>query len=111
MTELRKHLPDISRWVESIDGVEAILNHGVSIISSSAGVHQGDPLASLLFSLALNPLILQIAREVPNLTQNAWFLDDGVLGGTKADLQSAVDIIKQKGPDMGHYHSIDKSQI
>ena len=53
MGEVRKHLPDISYLPESIYGVEAVLNLGDTTILSTAGagVHQGDPLASLLFSL------------------------------------------------------------
>ena len=87
--EVRKTMPDIARWVESMYGVEALLNFGDSVIVSSCGVHQGDPLASSLFSLALHPLVIHLATEIPNLTENAWFLDDGVLGGCKDALQQA----------------------
>ena len=60
--EVRRHMPDISHWVESIYSVEAVLNLGDSTISSTTGVHQGDPLASLLFALALHPVIMAIVR-------------------------------------------------
>ena len=69
MAEVRKHLPDIAYWVESMYGVEAFLNMGDISILSSAGVHQGDPLASLLFSLALLPLVDLLAREMTELLE------------------------------------------
>ena len=111
MVEVRKHLPDISYWVESIYGVEAVLNLGNSTISSTAGVHQGDPLASLLFSLALLPVVEDIVRAVPSLKQNSWFLDDGALGGNKNDLQQAIDILSQQGPDRGLHLNASKSMV
>ena len=111
MVEVRKHFPDIAHWAESIYGVEAVLNLGDSTISSSAGVHQGDPLASLLFALALLPVVENIVRAVPNLKQNTWFLDDGALGGEKADLQLAIDILKQQGPERGLHLNAEKSMV
>jgi hypothetical protein len=99
MAEVRKHLPDISYCLESMYGVEAVLNQGDITILSTAGVHQGDPLASLLFSLALFPVIEQVARKVPGLAENAWFLDNGALGGSKLDLQQAIDVLCEQGPE------------
>ena len=64
-------------------------------------IHQGDPLASLLFSVNLQPIIETITTEVPGLKVNAWYLDDGTLAGTMADLQKAVDIILREGPARG----------
>ena len=95
MVEIRTHLSDISYWVESIYGAEDVLNMGDASILSSAWVHQGNPLAYMLFSLALLPLEKRLAREIPNLVTNEWFLDDGALGGRQKDLLQAVDILRQ----------------
>ena len=111
MLEVRKHLPDIAYWVESVYGVEAVLNLGDSTILSEGGVHQGDPLASMIFSLGLLPLVELLARDIPTLTENAWFLDDGALGGCKQDLQKAIDILRQHGPERGLHLSSLKSMI
>ena len=108
--EVRKQFPEISRWVESVYGTEAHLNHGDSTILSKAGLHQGDPLAGLLFSLGLNPVINKI-NEIENMLKNAWFLDDGSLGSNKEGLQAAVDIIVQEGPSRGLYLSPENSQV
>jgi hypothetical protein len=109
--EVRRHMPDISHWVESIYSVEAVLNLGDSTISSTTGVHQGDPLASLLFALALHPEIMAIVRAVPTLKQNSWFIDDGALGGNKYDLQQAIDILCQQGPERGLHLNATKSMV
>ena len=49
MEKVRKHFPDISHLVESTYGVEVVLNLGDTVILSSTGVHQDDPLASADF--------------------------------------------------------------
>ena len=61
--------------------------------------------------MALQPLVLILANEIPSLTENAWFLDDGVLGGNHTDLQRAVDILNREGPERGLHLSLDKSQV
>ena len=86
-------------------GGEAELVFGDSPIPSSVGFHQGDPLASLLFSINLQPVVDMIRQEVPDLKLQVWYLDDGTLIGTKADLQKAVDIILREGPARGLFLS------
>ena len=95
--EMEKLFPDCLSWVLTCYGEEAELVFGNTVINSSVGFHQGDPLASLLFSVNLQPIIETITTEVPGLKVNAWYLDDGTL----ADLQKAVDIILREGPARG----------
>ena len=109
--EVEKLFPDCLKWVMTCYGIEAELNFGNRVISSSTGFHQGDPLASLLFSLTLHPVIEQIKRENPHLLLNEWFLDDGVLIGKKQELQAAIDIIEEQGPSRGLYLSRSKSTV
>ena len=45
-------------------------------IESRTGVQQGDPLGSLTFSLAIDPIIRSISTPV-----SLWYLDDGTLVG------------------------------
>ena len=104
-TEMDKLFPDCLSWVLTCYGGEAELVFGDSIIPSSVGFHQGDPLASLLFSINLQPVVDMIRQEVPDLKLQVWYLDDGTLIGTKADLQKAVDIILREGPARGLFLS------
>ena len=64
-------------------------------------MQQGDPLASLVFSLVLQPIIDTLEERVPGLKVNAWYLDDGTLVGTLDQLQEVVDILMEKGPRRG----------
>ena len=52
--------------VSSCYGTTSHLQFGPHQLSSSSGVHQGDPLAGLLFALTLQPVIEQIEAEVPD---------------------------------------------
>ena len=97
--------PDLIEWVLTCYNCEAKLIFGKTIILSQVGFHQGDPLASFLFSLTLQPIIAKIQERVPGLKLNEWYLDDGSLGGKKEQLQEVVDIILQKGPARGLFMS------
>ena len=92
--EVDQHFPDCIKWILTCYNMDAQLVFGDRIILSRMGFHQGDPLAGLLFSLVLQPIIDRINAEVPTLKFNGWFLDDGTVVGTKEELQRVVDIIK-----------------
>ena len=61
-SSLEEVFPDILRWVITCYGTNAVLMLGDTIILSECGFHQGDPLASLLFSLTLHPIIDRIVQ-------------------------------------------------
>ena len=109
--EVEKLFPDCLKWVLTCYKNEAELNFGNRVISSRTGFHQGDPLASLLFSLTLHPIIEKIKCELPALLLNDWFLDDGVMAGTRQELQTVVDILLEQGPPRGLYLSKQKSSV
>jgi hypothetical protein len=111
LAEVRNHFPDISHWIEASYGEESLLNFGGGSIRSKSGVHQGDPLAPLLFSLTLHPVVQQLEEQVPNLSQNSWFLDDGVLVGTQEALTAAWDILLVEGRPRGLIPSGEKSLV
>ena len=46
---------------------------------------------------------------MPFLKLNGWFLDDGMLGGTKEDLIRAIQIILEDGPVEGLTMSMEVS--
>ena len=97
--------PECLKWVLTCYGSEAELIFGSTIIYSRTGFHQGDPLASLLFSLTLQPIVDKIMQQVPSLLLNEWYLDDGAAVGNKEELQRVVDIILEHGPARGLFLS------
>ena len=102
---MEEAFPDLIEWVLTCYNCEAKLIFGKTIILSQVGFHQGDPLAGLLFSLTLHPIIMKIQQRIQGLKLNTWYLDDGSLGGNKRQLQGAVDIILQEGPARGLFLS------
>ena len=102
--------PSLSPWVESCYGVASVLNFGDTTILSTTGVQQGDPLGPLLFSLVEQPVIEQL-QEIEGLNQNSWYLDDGLLVGTKEALSEAWDLLVREGEPRGLYLSRDKSLV
>ena len=101
LKEVAEHFPELLNWVKTCYAAPSHLLFGKAAISSQCGFHQGDPLASLLFALVLHPIVLKIQHEVPSLSLNAWFLDDGTLVGDPSELGQVVDIIEEEGPVRG----------
>ena len=52
-----------------------------------------------------------IKEQVPTLIVNEWYLDDGVVVGSREDLQKVVDIILRHGPEKGLILSSSKSSV
>ena len=59
------------------------------MIQSASGVQQGDPLGSLLFALALNPLLLGIGSRHPSVFISAH-ADNCIITGPLTQVQAAV---------------------
>ena len=101
LEETARHFPECLAWVKTCYGAPSVLKFGPADILSALGLHQGDPLAGLLFCLALKPVVDAIEAQVPTLSLNAWYCDDGNLHGTKPELAAVVDIILQEGGPRG----------
>ena len=109
--QVRSHFPELSAWVEASYGVQAHLVFGSSVLQSCLGVHQGDPLATLLFSLALRPLACRIHDRLPNLKFHVWFADDGTVAGDIRSLAIIHDLLRDEGPALGLHLSSEKSSV
>ncbi|XP_047992700.1 uncharacterized protein LOC125231302 [Leguminivora glycinivorella] len=66
------------------------------LISSQVGAQQGDPLGPLIFCLAIQQTIVKLKSPL-----NAWYLDDGTIGGKPGevmeDLQLLIPALKNVG--------------
>ena len=101
LQKVAEHFPECLAWAETCYGATSFLKFGDFVLESATGVHQGDPLAGLLFCLVLMSVVDAIEEEVSTLTLNAWYLDDGHIIGTKAELAEVVDIIVREGEPRG----------
>ena len=101
LEEVKQHFPECLAWAITCYGAPSHLKFGKFSISSSSGLHQGDPLAGLLFCLALKPIVDAIQVEVPTLALNACYLDDMHMIGTAEELTAVVDIVLREGMPRG----------
>ena len=83
----------------------AHLFFGDSIIPSTTGVQQGDPLGPVLFSLAIHSLIKELVS-----TFNVWYLD-GTLGGSLQTVLADFTTILHQSPSLGLSLNISKCDV
>lgn len=113
LAELLLVFPEMARfgWFCYGAPAELVVRSSGDLIPNSMGAQQGCPLGPLLFCLVMQPLILLINREVPDLDLNRWYLDDGGLIGKSDDVRKAFDILHHHGPDRGLKMNLLKCQL
>ena len=67
--------------------------NGPVILSSQEGIHQGDPLGPVLFSIAVHQALLDLQTDNPGV-QVLAYLDDVFLVGPSSSVLSAFDQLK-----------------
>ena len=113
LSECSTDFPELLPWAIWCYSQHPILWHPLGRLCSEQGVHQGDPLAPLLFSLVLNLLVSEITSSAvcADLSFHAWYLDDGVLAGSRSMVLRALTIIQDQGPSLGLIKNIPNCEI
>jgi hypothetical protein len=88
------HLPEIVPWVLYCYKSHPRLWHVLGSLWSAAGVQQGDPLGPVIFALALHRLVIRL-DDVEGPIMNSWYLDDGILAGSRKALLECLGIIEE----------------
>ena len=88
LQEYANFFPELLPWASWCYSVQPLLWHPMGHLSSESGVQQGDPLGPLFFALVLHQIVSSIDAddECLHLLYQAWYLDDGVLAGTKSSV-------------------------
>ena len=79
-------------------------------INSSSGVQQGDPLGSVLFALALHPLLTKLAETHPDIFITAY-ADNIVFTGPMSLLKKVIPIFRQAANEVGLQLNLSESSI
>lgn len=109
LDSVRDAFPALTRWVSWCYGGPSHLQFGQSVVQSSGGVQQGDPLGPLLFAAALQPLAVELRNS--NLDMATFYLDDGILAGDLAAVSGALRHVQQRSAAMGLRLNLGKCDI
>ena len=99
MLAVKELISELLPWVLLAYESSFLLFYGKDTICSAEGVHQGDPLAPLLFCLTINSLVEQLCSKL-----NIWYLDDSPLGG-RQDFRLVEDKASKLGIVLNHSKS------
>ncbi|MDP7042212.1 MAG: tRNA dihydrouridine(20/20a) synthase DusA, partial [Gammaproteobacteria bacterium] len=88
--EVREHLPGISKWAEWCYASPSRLLFDGAAISSEVGCQQGDPLGPLLFSMAIQPILMELAG-IDGVDLMFSYLDDCCIAGECVAVAGAME--------------------
>ena len=97
LRQTANHAPSLIRFVNALyaKGMP-FLRFGDEHLRSQEGAQQGDPASSLMFALAIHPIVQRIEAEC-DLVVHRWYADDGLLVGKIDQVKLALDIIAEEG--------------
>ena len=84
---------------------------GKLIAHSSQGVHQGDAMGPLGFSLGLERILDQCALPQSCLEWTAWYLDDGVAVGSLEAVSAYLNALHEAASHVGLSLNLTKCQL
>ena len=96
LEEALDHVPSIYPLIQQSFAQPSHLLLGEFVIASEEGLQQGDPLAPLLFCLAIQPIIGKLRSKL-----NAAYLDDESLGGGAATVAADIAEVKSSSESIG----------
>eukprot|EP00731_Ephydatia_muelleri_P022369 Em0014g960a len=113
LDECRAHFPELLQWAAWCYGQHYLLWSPMETIMSESGVQQGDPLGPLLFCLVLQKVLSAIASDPIffDLLFHAWYIDVGVISGSKQAVVQALSIIQDLGPPLGLVINSSKCEL
>ena len=89
-------VPELYRSCHLAYSNHSSLQFGEFLVSSQIGSQQGNPLAGLLFCLAIHPTLLFLSSPL-----FIGFMDDITLGGIRFVVASDVELFKAEGSRIG----------
>ena len=100
LTACRKYAPRLAPWVHWCYELPSRLLFHHYVLHSSAGVQQGDALGPLLFSLALQPILLAL-EGIAGIDITVGYLDDVVIAGSDTAVLQAYQYLQHAAPQVG----------
>ena len=97
--------PDLYPFVHSAYEKPSSLFYGDSV-QSEEGIQQGESLGSLLFCLAIHPMVLQLRSEF-----RVFYLDDGTLGGSVPEILEDLQLVVRLAPALGLQLNRGKTEL
>ena len=100
------HTPELFPFIYSCYSTSSSLYFHDTIISSTEGVQQGDPLGPFLFCLVIFPLTQMLFSEF-----HIFSLDDATLGGNEMDVCNDFKMIEREASVVGLELNYQKSEL
>jgi len=88
LKQIKEHAPQLFPFLWQCYSSTSHLFFGNDTIPSLIGCQQGDPCGPLVFCLAIHSIIKSVTTDL-----NAWYLDDGTLGGQKEKVFESFKMI------------------
>jgi len=110
MAESDRLFPAMSHWTHwCYDHPTILMYEKSSILMSSCGTQQGDPLGPLYFCCPLLWMITEIDKL--GVDYNKWYMDDGGIIADAATLEKVWELLVTKGPAFGFYINSSKCEF
>jgi hypothetical protein len=99
LKEVQCHTPLLYPYLYQCYRNPSTLFFGNHLISSSVGAQQGDPCGPMIFSLAIQPIILSLDSQL-----NIWYLHDGTLADypevVLSDFKKVINLSQEIGLEL-----------